>query len=167
METAGQSTLKATRRSRGGMVFPCRAYFEFGPEGTSDADRVRDISVAVSASHSAAILAAQEDSATQSYLHDAVTKAIADTHFRQAGGGHAGLEVKFADVERLNIAFYPRVIRACGRPMRPACRSAFHGEPSCPYPSCKRVRGTRLTGCGRRHVPEACGHVGTPRTPID
>ncbi|GHF04489.1 hypothetical protein GCM10010359_01730 [Streptomyces morookaense] len=56
-------------------------------------------------SHAAAILAAQEEGATQSDLHDAIAEAIADTYFRQAGGGRAGLEVKFADVEWLNIAF--------------------------------------------------------------
>ncbi|MFD9240639.1 telomere-protecting terminal protein Tpg [Streptomyces sp. NPDC059556] len=91
--------------SAGGMAISCRAYFGFGPEGTSDAGRVRDISVAVSAFHAAAILAAQENCATQRDLHNAVAEAIADTYFRQAGGGRAGLEVKFADVERLDIAF--------------------------------------------------------------
>ncbi|WP_327180310.1 HTH domain-containing protein (plasmid) [Streptomyces sp. NBC_01335] len=91
--------------SSGGMVISCRAYFGFGPQGTSGEGRVRDVSVAVSAAHAAAILAAQEDGATQSDLHDAVAEAIADTYFRQAGGGRAGLEVKFADVEWLNIEF--------------------------------------------------------------
>ncbi|MFI8426113.1 telomere-protecting terminal protein Tpg [Streptomyces sp. NPDC085479] len=108
-ESEWQPQVRARARqhaaSSGGMVISCRAYFGFGPEGTSDAGRVRDISVAVSAFHARAILAAQEDSATQSDLHDAVAEAIADTYFRQAGGGRAGLEVKFADVEWLNIAF--------------------------------------------------------------
>ncbi|GGY79139.1 hypothetical protein GCM10010363_70120 [Streptomyces omiyaensis] len=108
-ESEWQPQVRARARqhaaSSGGMVISCRAYFGFGPEGTSDAGRVRDISVAVSAFHAAAILAAQEDGATQSDLHDAVAEAIADTYFRQGGGGRAGLEVKFADVEWLNIAF--------------------------------------------------------------
>ncbi|WP_326743343.1 telomere-protecting terminal protein Tpg [Streptomyces sp. NBC_01768] len=108
-ESEWQPQVRAQARQRaassGGMVISCRAYFGFGPEGTSDAGRIRDISVAVSASHAAAILAAQEDGATQSDLHDAVAEAIADTYFRQAGGGRAGLEVKFADVEWLSIAF--------------------------------------------------------------
>lgn len=108
-ESEWQPQVRAQARQRaassGGLVISCRAYFGFGPEGTSDAGRVRDISVAVSSSHAAAIYAAQEDGATESDLHDAVAEAIADTYFRQGGGGRAGLEVKFADVEWLNIAF--------------------------------------------------------------
>ncbi|MFE2849400.1 hypothetical protein ACFXKS_39080 [Streptomyces scopuliridis] len=50
-------------------------------------------------------LTAQEDGATESDLHDAVAEAIADAYFRQGGGGRAGLEVEFTDVEWLNIAF--------------------------------------------------------------
>ncbi|MFE7516376.1 telomere-protecting terminal protein Tpg [Streptomyces sp. NPDC057540] len=108
-ESEWQPQVRARARQRaasaGGMTISCRAYFGFGPEGTSDAGRVRDISVSVSAFHAAALLAAQEDGATQSDLHKAVAEAIADTYFRQAGGGRAGLEVKFADVEWLNIEF--------------------------------------------------------------
>ncbi|MEW2373397.1 HTH domain-containing protein [Streptomyces sp. NPDC006656] len=108
-ESEWQPQVRARARqhaaSSGGMVISCRAYFGLGPEGTSDAGRVRDISVAVSPSHAAAIIAAQEEAATGSDLHDAVAEAIADAYFRQGGGGRAGLEVKFADVEWLNIAF--------------------------------------------------------------
>lgn len=108
-ESEWQPQVRARARQRaassGGLVISCRAYFGFGPEGTSDAGRVRDITVDVSPSHAAAILAAREEGATESDLHDAVAEAIADTYFRQGGGGRAGLEVKFADVERLDIAF--------------------------------------------------------------
>ncbi|MEV8529243.1 HTH domain-containing protein [Streptomyces sp. NPDC052000] len=108
-ESEWQPQVRAQARQRaassGGLVISCRAYFGLGPEGTSDAGRVRDISVAVSPSHAAAIMAAREDGATESDLHDAVAEAIADAYFRQGGGGRAGLEVKFADVEWLNIAF--------------------------------------------------------------
>ncbi|MFF2328554.1 MULTISPECIES: telomere-protecting terminal protein Tpg [unclassified Streptomyces] len=108
-ESEWQPQVRAQARQRaassGGLAISCRAYFGFGPEGTSDAGRVRDITVAVTPSHAAAIIAAQEEGATQSDLHDAVAEAIADAYFRQAGGGRAGLEVKFADVEWLNIAF--------------------------------------------------------------
>ncbi|WP_055607287.1 telomere-protecting terminal protein Tpg [Streptomyces prasinus] len=108
-ESEWQPQVRAQARQRaassGGLVISCRAYFGLGPEGTSDAGRVRDISVAVSAPHTAAIYAAQEEGATESDLHDAVAEAIADAYFRQAGGGRTGLEVKFADVEWLNIAF--------------------------------------------------------------
>ncbi|MEU3434189.1 HTH domain-containing protein [Streptomyces sp. NPDC006863] len=108
-ESEWQPQVRAQARQRaafsGGLVISCRAYFGLGPDGTSDAGRVRDITVAVSPSHAAAIIAAQEDGATQDDLHDAVAEAIADSYFRQGGGGRAGLEVKFADVEWLNITF--------------------------------------------------------------
>ncbi len=108
-ESEWQPQVRAQARQRaassGGLVISCRAYFGLGPEGTSDAGRVRDITVAVTPSHAAAIIAAQEDGATESDLHDAVAEAIADAYFRQGGGGRAGLEVKFTDVEWLNITF--------------------------------------------------------------
>lgn len=108
-ESEWQPQVRAQARQRaassGGLVISCRAYFGLGPEGTSDAGRVRDITVAVSPSHAAAIIAAREEGATENDLHDAVAEAIADAYFRQGGGGRAGLEVKFADVEWLNITF--------------------------------------------------------------
>lgn len=108
-ESEWQPQVKAQARQRaassGGLVISCRAYFGFGPEGTSDAGRVRDVSVAVSLSHARAILAAREAGATDDDLHDLVADAIADAYFRQGGGGRAGLEVQFADVEWLNIRF--------------------------------------------------------------
>ena len=108
-ESEWQPQVRAQARQRAassdGLIISCRAYFGLGPEGTSDAGRVRDITVAVSPSHAAAIMAAREEGTTESDLHDAVAEAIADAYFRQGGGGRAGLEVKFADVEWLNIAF--------------------------------------------------------------
>ncbi|MFF5668466.1 telomere-protecting terminal protein Tpg [Streptomyces griseofuscus] len=107
MATQVRAQARQRAASSAGLVISCRAHFGLGPEGTStsDAGRVRDISVAVSPSHAAAIIAAQEDGATESDLHDAVAEAIADAYFRQGGGGRAGLEVKFADVEWLKIRF--------------------------------------------------------------
>ncbi|WP_326615136.1 hypothetical protein OG949_40335 (plasmid) [Streptomyces scopuliridis] len=88
------------------LAFRCAAPRSTASHRSSlDAGRVRDIIVAVSPSHAAAILAARENSATESDLHDAVAEAIADAYFRQGGGGRAGLEVKFADVEWLDIRF--------------------------------------------------------------
>ncbi|MDX2633236.1 HTH domain-containing protein [Streptomyces scabiei] len=108
-ESEWQPQVKAQVRRRaassGGLVISCRAYFGFGPEGTSDAGRVRDVSVAVSLSHARAILAARETGATDDDLHELVAEAIADAYFRQGSSGRAGLEVEFADVEWLNIRF--------------------------------------------------------------
>jgi transcriptional regulator with XRE-family HTH domain len=54
-ESEWQPQVRAQARQRavtsGGLVISCRAYFGFGPEGTSDEGQVRDISVAVSPSH--------------------------------------------------------------------------------------------------------------------
>lgn len=68
MATAGQSQVRQQAATSGGLIVSCRAYFGFGPYGTSAAGRVRDITVAVSPAHAAAILAAKETGAT-----DAVT----------------------------------------------------------------------------------------------
>ncbi|MEW1551857.1 telomere-protecting terminal protein Tpg [Streptomyces tsukubensis] len=107
-ESEWQPQVRAQGRQRAassGMIITCRAYFGFGPEGTSDTGRVRDIMVDVPAHHAAAILAAQETGATDSDLQQAVAEAIADVYFRREGGGRAGLEVRFSDLEWLNISF--------------------------------------------------------------
>lgn len=63
------------------------------------------VTVAVSPSHTTAIIDAQEEGATESNLHEAVAEAVAGAYFRQSGGGCAGLEAKFTDVGRLKIKF--------------------------------------------------------------
>ncbi|MGC2998659.1 telomere-protecting terminal protein Tpg [Streptomyces sp. G35A] len=108
-EAEWQPQVKAQARQRaattGGLVISCRAYFGFGPEGTSDAGRVRDISTAISLSHADQILKARENGTTDADLHDLVAEAIADAYFRREGGGRAGLHVEFKDVEWLDIKF--------------------------------------------------------------
>lgn len=104
-----QPQVKAHARQRaatsGGLVISCRAYFGFGPEGTSDEGRMRDIMTAVSPAHADLILAAQENGTTDDDLHELVAEAIADAYFRKEGGGRAGLHVEFKDVDRLDISF--------------------------------------------------------------
>lgn len=108
-ETQWQPQVRAQARQRavtsGGLVISCRAYFGFGPEGTSDAGRMRDIMTAVSPLHADLILTARESGATDDELHNLVAEAIADAYFRKEGGGRAGLHVEFKDVERLDISF--------------------------------------------------------------
>lgn len=108
-EAQWQPQVRAQARQRtatsGGLVISCRAYFGFGPEGSSDAGRMRDIMTAVSPSHADLILAARENGATDDDLHEMVAEAIADAYFRREGGGRAGLHVEFKDVERLDISF--------------------------------------------------------------
>jgi transcriptional regulator with XRE-family HTH domain len=108
-ESEWQPQIRAQARQRAttsrGLVISCRAYFGFGRYGTSDERRVRDISVAVSPSHAAAILAERELGATDNDLHDLVAEAIADAYFRQRSAAHAHLEVTFKEVEWLDISF--------------------------------------------------------------
>jgi methylphosphotriester-DNA--protein-cysteine methyltransferase len=67
-EAQWQSQVKAQARqcaaTSGGLVISCRAYFGFGPKGTSDAGRMRDIMTAVSPAHADLILAAREAGTT-------------------------------------------------------------------------------------------------------
>ncbi|MFI1621844.1 telomere-protecting terminal protein Tpg [Streptomyces lydicus] len=99
----------------GGLVVSCRAYFGFDPYGTSDAGRVRGITVAVSPSHTAAILPAQETGATGSELHGLVAEAIADAY---AGGGRAGLQrstTRRLSGRRRSCGAWSRPVRASRR----------------------------------------------------
>ncbi|MFF4787920.1 telomere-protecting terminal protein Tpg [Streptomyces griseorubiginosus] len=108
-EEQWQPQVRAHARRRAmtsaGLVVSCRAFFGFGPEGTSDAGRMRDIQTAVSPEHARLILAARESGATDDELHELVAEAIADSYFRREGGGRAGLNVEFKDIERLDISF--------------------------------------------------------------
>ncbi|MFD9114878.1 telomere-protecting terminal protein Tpg [Streptomyces bottropensis] len=108
-EAQWQPQVKAQARQRaatsGGLVISCRAYFGFGPEGSSDAGRMRDVMTAVSPTHADLILTARENGATDDDLHEMVAEAIADAYFRKEGGGRAGLHVEFKDIERLDISF--------------------------------------------------------------
>jgi hypothetical protein len=108
-ESEWQPQIRAQARQRAvtsrGLVISCRASFGFGPDGTSDEEQVRDISVAVSRSHAAAILAERERGATDSDLHELVAEAIAEVYFRKCSPAHARLEVNFKDVEWLDISF--------------------------------------------------------------
>lgn len=104
-----QPQVRAQARQRAitssGLVIKFRATLGFTANGSSDDTRIRDLSIAVSPSHAARILAAQEEGATDTDLHEAVAEAIADAYFRQGGGGRASLKVEFRDVEWLEIEF--------------------------------------------------------------
>ncbi len=108
-ESEWQPQVRAQARQRAatsaGLVISCRAYFGFGPGGTSDAGRVRDVMTAVSPAHADLILDARETGATDDELHELVAEAIADAYFRKEGGGRAGVHVEFKDVDWLNISF--------------------------------------------------------------
>ncbi|WP_217212827.1 hypothetical protein [Streptomyces sp. AC550_RSS872] len=108
-EAQWQPQVRAQAKQRavtsGGLVISCRAHSGFGPEGSSDAGRVRDIRTAVSPAHADLILSAREIGATDNELHGLVAEAIADAYFRKEGGGRAGLHVEFKDVDRVDISF--------------------------------------------------------------
>ncbi|MFE5902493.1 telomere-protecting terminal protein Tpg, partial [Streptomyces sp. NPDC056488] len=90
--------------SSSGLVISFDATLGFTANGSSDNERVRTLQIAVSPAHAARILVVRDGGTADKELHDAVVEAIVDTYFRQADGGRAGLEVKFTDVEWLNIA---------------------------------------------------------------
>ncbi|MBM7167563.1 HTH domain-containing protein [Streptomyces sp. G44] len=108
-ESEWQPQVRAQARqhaaSAGGLVIAFRASLGFTANGSSDDARIRNLSIAVSPSHAALILAAQEEGATDTDLHEAVAEAIADAYFRQGGGGRASLQVEFRYVEKLEIEF--------------------------------------------------------------
>ncbi|MGC0361238.1 transcriptional regulator with XRE-family HTH domain [Streptomyces sp. SAI-124] len=86
-EAQWQPQVEAQARQRavtsGRLVISCRAFFGFGPEGSSDAGRVRDIMTAVSPMHADLILAARESGAMDDELHELVAEAMADAYFRR------------------------------------------------------------------------------------
>lgn len=108
-ESDWQPQVKAHARqyasTSGGFTIKFRASLGFTANGSSDDVRVRDLSIAVSAFHAKAILTLREEGATDQELHDAVAEAIADAYFRLGGGGRASLQVRFTDVEWLDIGF--------------------------------------------------------------
>ncbi|MFB7258114.1 telomere-protecting terminal protein Tpg [Streptomyces nojiriensis] len=108
-ESEWQPQVRAQARQRattsGGFVISFRSTLGFTANGSSDDTRVRDLSIAVSPSHAALIIAAREQGATDTDLHELVGEAIADAYFRLGGGGRASLKVNFTDVQWLNIEF--------------------------------------------------------------
>ncbi|MEU0698151.1 HTH domain-containing protein [Streptomyces niveus] len=79
-ESAWQPQVGAQARQRattsGGLVISFRAILGFTANESSDDARVRDLSIAVSPSHAALILAAREEDATDTDLHKAVAEAV-------------------------------------------------------------------------------------------
>ncbi|MFD3876090.1 telomere-protecting terminal protein Tpg [Streptomyces sp. NPDC058623] len=104
-ESEWQPQVKAQARqyasTSGGFTIKFRASLGFTANGSSDDARVRDLSIAVSAFHTKAILTLREEGATDQALHDAVAKA----YFRLGGGSRASLQVRFTDVQWLDIGF--------------------------------------------------------------
>ncbi|WP_437109813.1 telomere-protecting terminal protein Tpg [Streptomyces sp. enrichment culture] len=102
-----QVRAQARRRAAtsGGLVITCRATFGFTANGTSDDARVRDIMTAVSPSHAARILEAQERGATDDELQPLLAEAITESYFREGGTARAGLRADFRDVDYLQIDF--------------------------------------------------------------
>ena len=89
----------------GGLVISCRATFGFTANGTSNDARVRDIITAISPSHTARILEAQERGATDEELQPLIAEAITESYFREGGTQRAGLRADFQDIEYLDISF--------------------------------------------------------------
>ncbi|MFE0777109.1 telomere-protecting terminal protein Tpg [Streptomyces sp. NPDC058861] len=108
-ESEWQPQVRARARERAssssGLVISFDATLGFTANGSSDDERVRSLQIAVSAAHAAKILAVRDGGATDKELHDAVAKAISECYFQLPGGGAAHLQVRFTDVQRLDIRF--------------------------------------------------------------
>ncbi|MCX5589543.1 telomere-protecting terminal protein Tpg [Streptomyces erythrochromogenes] len=108
-ESEWQPQVRAQARQRattsGGFVIRFCSTLGFTANGSSDDTRVRDLSIAVSPSHAALIIAARDKGATEADLYALVEEAIADGYFRLGGGGRASLKVRFGDIQWLNIDF--------------------------------------------------------------
>jgi len=89
-----------------GMTVEVRGTFGFSAgAGTTDDPRVRWLTERISAHHTAEILAAQENGATETELHQLVADALAEAYFTDSGSRASGLQVELRDVQYLDFAF--------------------------------------------------------------
>ena len=89
-----------------GMTVDVRATFGFSAgAGTTDDPRVRWLTERISAHYTAEILAAQDNGATETELHQLVADALAEAYFTDSGSRASGLQVELRDVQYLDFAF--------------------------------------------------------------
>ncbi|MFC9653997.1 MULTISPECIES: telomere-protecting terminal protein Tpg [unclassified Streptomyces] len=88
-----------------GIVIDTRARLGYvAPIGSTDEDRVRDLTVALPPRFAARLFDAQEQGASDDQLREIAAEGLKETYF-QDGGRRAGSleEVRFTDVERLEF----------------------------------------------------------------
>lgn len=102
-----RAQIRARAASTTGLVIETRCVFGFftAEAGSTDDPRMRTVRERVSPAAAADILAAQENGASDSDLHDLVAAALGWAYF-QAGGTRAeNLQVTMRDVQYIDFAF--------------------------------------------------------------
>lgn len=92
-------------KTSSGLVIDTRARLGYSaPIGTTDQDRIRDLTVALPARYAARLFDAQDQGASDDQLREIAAEALKDVYF-QDGGRRAGSleEVRMLDVEHLEF----------------------------------------------------------------
>lgn len=94
---------KATTRD--GIVIDTRARLGYvAPIGSTDEDRIRDLTVALPPRNAARLFAAQEQGASDDQLREIAAEGLKDVYFQDSGRRAGSLEeVRFTDVEHLEF----------------------------------------------------------------
>jgi hypothetical protein len=108
-ESEWQPQVRAQARQQaatsGGMMVEVTAYFGFEGRGSSDDDRIRNITTPISPTYVKQILELQEAGATEEELRPIVTEAITESYFTEWGTRAAGLRADFTHVQTIEFRF--------------------------------------------------------------
>ncbi|MFJ8982387.1 telomere-protecting terminal protein Tpg [Streptomyces sp. NPDC102282] len=100
-----QARAKERAATTGGIVIDTRARLGYvAPIGSTDEDRIRQLTVALPPQHAARLFEAQARGAGDDRLREITAEALRETYF-QDGGRRAGSleEVRFTDIEHLEF----------------------------------------------------------------
>ncbi|MFD5877052.1 telomere-protecting terminal protein Tpg [Streptomyces sp. NPDC060322] len=100
-----QARAKEKAATTGGIVIDTRARLGYvAPIGSTDEDRIRQLTVALPPQHAARLFEAQARGAGDERLREITAEALRETYF-QDGGRRAGSleEVRFTDIEHLEF----------------------------------------------------------------
>ncbi|MFJ8871530.1 telomere-protecting terminal protein Tpg [Streptomyces sp. NPDC102473] len=100
-----QARAKEKAATTGGIVIDTRARLGYvAPIGSTDEDRIRQLTVALPPQHAARLFEAQARGAGDDRLREITAEALRETYF-QDGGRRAGSleEVRFTDIEHLEF----------------------------------------------------------------
>ncbi|MFD8110314.1 telomere-protecting terminal protein Tpg [Streptomyces microflavus] len=96
---------KAKAASTGGIIIDTRARLGYtAPIGSTDQDRIRHLTLALSPVHAARLFDAQDQGVSDARLQEIAAEALKEVYF-QDGGRRAGSldEVRFTDIEHLEF----------------------------------------------------------------
>lgn len=96
---------RAAAATSRGMMVEVTAYFGFTCTGSSDDDRERQITTAISPTYVKQILELQEADATEDELHPIVAAAITESYFTEWGTRANDLRADFTHVTNIECRF--------------------------------------------------------------